>query len=75
MRTISIAVICVLLAACGLADLGASAATTAKIQSEQVKQGKETIKQVQEKLDAVAAARERELREGQNESAENKDDR
>lgn len=42
-----------LLAACGL-DVGITAASTAKMQAEQVKQGKETINQIQADLDAAA---------------------
>lgn len=47
-----------LLSACGVADVGVTAATNAKIQAEQIKQGKETINQVQADLDAAAKAAE-----------------
>lgn len=43
-----------LLSACGVADVGVTAATNAKIQAEQLKQGKETVNQVQADLDAAA---------------------
>lgn len=43
-----------LLSACGVADVGITAATNAKVQAEQLKQGKETINQVQADLDAAA---------------------
>lgn len=42
-----------LLTACGVADVGLTAASTAKMQAEQIKQGKETIEQVKADLDAA----------------------
>jgi uncharacterized protein YoxC len=64
MRTRSIvtaATIATLLAACGVADVGVTAASNAKSQAEQLKQGKETIDKVQGDVDAATKAAEQRL--------------
>lgn len=45
-----------MLSACGVADLGTTAATTAKLQAQQARQGKETMDKIKADLDAAAAA-------------------
>lgn len=44
------------LAGCGVADVGSSAATAAKLKADQVKQGQETAAQVTQKLEAANQA-------------------
>ena len=44
------------LMACGVADVGTAAATSAKLQAEQLKQGKETMDRVKQDLDAATKA-------------------
>ena len=47
-----------LLAACGVADVGTTAATNARPHAEQAQQGKEALGEVQADLDASARAEE-----------------
>lgn len=56
-----------LLSACGVADVGVTAAANAKIQAEQIKQGKETINQVQADLDAAAKTAEQQRQKAETE--------
>lgn len=49
---------CFMLTACGVADLGTSAATTAELQAEQARQGRESQSQVTQKLDSASQAME-----------------
>jgi hypothetical protein len=44
------------LSACGVADVGTTAATTAKLQAEQAKQGQEAIAKIKTDLDAALKA-------------------
>jgi hypothetical protein len=44
------------LSACGVADVGTTAATTAKLEAAQAQQGKETMDKVRTDLDAAAKA-------------------
>lgn len=50
------------LAACGMADVGTSAATAGKMKAEQVKQGQETINQMNQKLESAGQAAEADKR-------------
>ena len=43
-----------LLTACGVSDVASTAATGAKIQAEQIKQGKQTMDKMRADLDAAA---------------------
>ena len=52
-----------MLAACGVADVGVGAASTAKLQAEQALQAKETAAQIVQKLEAGNLATERRLAE------------
>jgi hypothetical protein len=52
-----------LLVACGVADVGTTAATSAKLHAEQAQQGKETLGKVQSDLDAAARNEEQRRRQ------------
>lgn len=41
------------LAACGVADVGLSAATNAKLQAEQARQARETSEQIKQQVEAI----------------------
>ena len=56
-----------LLSACGVADVATTAATNAKLQAEQAKQGKEAMDKIKADLDAAGKAEEK--RNAANESA------
>lgn len=62
MRIVGIA-LAALLSGCGLADVGTAAATNAKLQAEQIKQGKETTEKFKQSLEA--ATRENQQRQEQ----------
>lgn len=55
MRTTVIASV-LMISACGAADVGTTAATTAKLQAEQAKRGQETLAKVKADLDAALKA-------------------
>lgn len=55
------------LAACGVADVGVTAATTAKIQAEQAKQGQQTLDKVKTDLEAAGQAQQQQLPKTDNE--------
>lgn len=55
MRT-TVILLALSLAACGVADVGTSAATAAKLQAEQAKQVQDTAAQLTQKLDAANKA-------------------
>ena len=50
----SIVLVSLLLSACGVADVATATATTAKLQAEQARQGKDTTGKVRSDLDAAA---------------------
>jgi len=58
MRVVSLGLMILALSACGLADVGTSAATAARVQSEQAKQGEQQIKKTEQELEAAARLRE-----------------
>ena len=51
------------LSACGIADVGTATVTTAKLQADQAKQGKETLDKMQPDLEAAREAEEQRLRQ------------
>lgn len=61
MRFLILTTLWLVLAACGVADVGLSAATTAKLQAEQARQAKETAAQIVQKLEASNQVTERRL--------------
>ena len=65
MRHFWLAIVPFCLTACGVADVGISAATTAKMQAEQAKQGKETMDRLQRDLDAASKAQAAQLAEAE----------
>ena len=64
MKTITLLMLSGLLFGCGVETLGV-AATTAKLQAEQVKQGKETLKTVKENIDIVSKATEQSAKQAE----------
>lgn len=65
MRHLWLAIVPFCLLACGVADVGISAATTAKMQAEQAKQGKETMDRLKQDLDAASKAQAAQLAEAE----------
>lgn len=57
MRVVSMVLMVFALSACGLADVGTSAATAAKVQAEQAKQDEQQIKKTEQELEAAAKLR------------------
>ena len=62
---LTLIVLSALLSACGLADVGTSAATAAKLQAEQAKEGKVMIDQAKQAVDAAAKVQEQQLAEAE----------
>ena len=65
MRTMWICAVGLVLAACGLADVGTATATSAKLKAEQVKQGQALTDKVKQDLDAAAKAQAARLEEAE----------
>lgn len=57
MRFISLLFV-LILGGCGIADVATSAATSAKLQAEQAKQGKETVNKMKADMNAATKAEE-----------------
>jgi len=56
MRKVSMVLVMLTLAACGLADVGTATATSGKMAADQAKQGQATTEKVKQDLEAAAKA-------------------
>ena len=63
MRILCLGILTLVLAGCGVADVGVATATNAKLQAEQAKQAKEQMDKMKQDLEAAAKANDARLKE------------